>query len=883
MPQSEPHYSANIQRRHNLFIFNLHVFVLGSFGVAQPLYDLLARQPEFLAVHGSRTEDVILLVLFLSFLIPLVIAIFQRLVAALSARLGTYLQYLLTGLLVVIIALSGLRAFRLGSGTVLALALASGLLFVWAYSRFQVSRTFLTLLSPGILIFPLVFLLDSEISQILFSDARHTRHNGGEEVRVRAPAPVVMVVFDEFPTLSLLDQERGIDQARFPNLHALGQDSYWFRNATTVSGGTLISIPAILTAVYAKRQRSLLPTLENHPRNLFTLLQDSHELHVFENVTRLDPQSSEQDLRTRVTSLLWDCTIVYLHHLLPPALAAKHLPSISQSWKDFGKDTSGSKENWSDFQPDWSRRHFKFMKFIEAIVPKTRKPGLFFLHSALPHASWKYLPSGRLYTLYEKPVLRGVIGPNNQGIDVNQWLQDQWLVVQGYQRHLLQIGFVDTLVGQLIDHLKDLELYDDALIVITADHGCSFLPGHSRRQVTETTHPGVILVPMIIKVPGQKEGFVSDRNVETIDILPTIVDALGIELNWRFDGRSLLQESLPARENKRVYDTATRRVFSFDPQVQAQKESLQRKLNWFGSNSVSKIFTIGPFPDLPGKPLAEVQIGKPGQGRYELKGRQFLEKVDLEGPFVPAQITGNLRMPGAEQLPWLAVEVNGVVRAVTRPDADGTFTAVVPEQAFRQGRNSVSVFQIEQRGRGTILRPLEGISARHFELISQEESESLRSEAGADVPITREGVTGWVVAGWNRDSEFIEIGGWAADLSDLSLPEAVLVFGDGKFIGLTQTALKSPGVVQGLGKKELSKTGFHIDLPRSRFGDVFQTELRVFALSRRGIAGELHYPPEGRLDKWCFRPNPKRELDSVTRALFRQAKRVSQPPDQLFR
>ena len=47
-------------------------------------------------------------------------------------------------------------------------------------------------------------------------------------------------------------------------------------------------------------------------------------------------------------------------------------------------------------------------------------------------------------------------------------------MAQSYQRHLLQVMFVDRLVGELIRQLQQENLYDSTLLVLTADHGASF-------------------------------------------------------------------------------------------------------------------------------------------------------------------------------------------------------------------------------------------------------------------------------------------------------------------------------------------------------------------------------------------------------------------------
>ena len=135
--------------------------------------------------------------------------------------------------------------------------------------------------------------------------------------------------------------------------------------------------------------------------------------------------------------------LLYLHLLLPHDLSSQLVP-ITESWKNFSFGPDSEPTKWENLKADWSVRGEQFRDFIQSIQ-NTDKPGFHFLHSMLPHASWKYLPDGRMYALFEKAGVAGVLGPNNKGRDVNQWLEDEWLVIQAYKRHLLQVSYVKIL------------------------------------------------------------------------------------------------------------------------------------------------------------------------------------------------------------------------------------------------------------------------------------------------------------------------------------------------------------------------------------------------------------------------------------------------------
>jgi len=106
------------------------------------------------------------------------------------------------------------------------------------------------------------------------------------------------------------------------------------------------------------------------------------------------------------------------------------------------------------------------------------------------------------------------------------------------------VAEVDSVLGGLFRTLREAGLYDDALIVVTSDHGESLLDhgvwvGHGLFLTEEE-----IRVPLLIKLPGNANAGVRVRGmVGLIDVAPSILDALGLEKPASFEGMSLLSPS----------------------------------------------------------------------------------------------------------------------------------------------------------------------------------------------------------------------------------------------------------------------------------------------------------------------------------------------------
>ena len=829
---------------------SLHILVLSSFALAQPLFSLLSGYAEFFVARQSEPVDLILLTLILSLGLPSLGILFEGLASAVGHGFYKHAHATLVSVLTATIILQllknipGLPGIMLVSAAVL-LAIMGSL----AYLRFDLIRTYLTVLSPVILLFPGLFLLHSEVStSIVFAEQVELQLGD-----VEATAPVVMVVLDELPLTSLMDEQRQIDPIRFPNFARLAGESYWFRNATTVSDSTVLSVPAILSGLSPHLREPRLPTAADYPETLFTLLGGSYRLQVFEHSTRLSPTANteiEQTLPERIRNLLSDLAIVYGHVLLPIDLASS-LPPVDQSWNHFGSITPEPVETedesevfltLNDFVHDTDNRAGKFHEFIDSIQVN-EQPALYFLHSMLPHTPWQYLPSGRQYSLTQSSI-PGISASFVDSVGmVPTWGNNALAVNQGYKRHLLQVAFVDTLVGGLIDKLEEVDLYDRSLIVVTADHGISFRTNTFQRRASETNYPDIMWIPLFLKVPYQEKGVVTDHNVETIDILPTIADALEIEVPWQTDGRSALDQSPSERPEKIILAGRTQELV-VDSASTSQGESLERKLELFGSGPWDFLFTDGSYADLLGKHVDEIGFGDAGIG-VELDGGAFFENVNLDSPFLLTLITGHISAePGSYPSRHLAVAVNDTVGSVTELLAGTSeFSALVPETAFLPGRNDVEVFFIAEVDGTSRLEHLSKESRPYYSLLNSTEgqAETLQTSNGESIPIVPGDALGYVRVEKNEESETVVIRGWAAGVEQPELGVTVLIFQNQQLLHSGTPRIERPDVAEMNPEWASLTPGYRFELSLANFEDREQTEVRAFALTPAGTVSELGY------------------------------------------
>lgn len=117
-----------------------------------------------------------------------------------------------------------------------------------------------------------------------------------------------------------------------------------------------------------------------------------------------------------------------------------------------------------------------------------------------------------------------------------------------------EVHHADEQLGRLLDRLKSLDLYEDATIVLSGDHGEEF-GEHGLYREHWSTHEGTQHVPIIVKPPADEPVETSTRSelVTNVDIAPTIADYAGFERPERWQGRSLRSVIEGTTDNWRDY------------------------------------------------------------------------------------------------------------------------------------------------------------------------------------------------------------------------------------------------------------------------------------------------------------------------------------------
>lgn len=426
---------------------------------------------------------------------------------------------------------------RLGwSGASLLVAAAVGAVGIAAlyvrYRSVQDLARYLAIVPIAVLVYFFVILPPA----VLAGDGTGQEAAVGE---VANPVPVVVVVLDELPLASLIDSTGALLYQRFPAFARLAADGVWYRNAITVETRTTESIPAILSGV--RVPDDLVPNAVHHPRTLMTMLAESHAVGAIEPVTDLCPARicpDDPGEGGRWTTLVSDLAVVY-GHLVVPSPWSDRLPPIDENWTGFvtGPDSGSWDLIEAVGEAVEADRRGDVGRFLDSLEEEADRPLLRVAHLVLPHRPWEFLPDGSRHG-QESP----------QGYGGRSWGSDGFFMAEGWRRHMLQVGYTDSVLGEVIDRLEEAGSYETSLLVVVADHGVHFQTDVEDMRVTNRDSLGSILpIPLFVKYPSGLDdapppGTIDDRRVETIDVVPTVLDVLGAVHELDLDGRSLLTE-----------------------------------------------------------------------------------------------------------------------------------------------------------------------------------------------------------------------------------------------------------------------------------------------------------------------------------------------------
>lgn len=176
---------------------------------------------------------------------------------------------------------------------------------------------------------------------------------------------------------------------------------------------------------------------------------------------------------------------------------------------------------------------------------KENHPDKFFLFLHTYEVHHPYTPKEKYLTLFEDDYSGNL--PSDISVDLLRDINEKKLAIhQEDKSHIIntydaEIRSMDESFSELLNFLKEYNLYDTTLIIFTSDHGEEFGEHGLMSWHGVTLFDEVLHIPLIIKFPNSTfSNTIVRQQVGSIDILPTLLDVIGIETSDIFEGSSLV-------------------------------------------------------------------------------------------------------------------------------------------------------------------------------------------------------------------------------------------------------------------------------------------------------------------------------------------------------
>ncbi|MEW6742610.1 MAG: sulfatase [Planctomycetota bacterium] len=312
----------------------------------------------------------------------------------------------------------------------------------------------------------------------------------------------------------------GSQHSATPRLDELATQAILFEEATTPEPQTLPAHVSLFTGL-CPTTHGVLPSREHRRRlepavkTLAEILEDrGYRTGAFVNVNWLSPIYGIDTGFTR-------------YDLFPND--RENLENPATRFGRSAEETNACALDWVDEDP--GKPFFLFVHYFDAHSDIDRRP-----YDAPPDYVRRFAPG------YDESFAcaDGEVAASSYLSRVNETntrLSPEHLAVM---RGLYEAGvaYTDAQLGRLVDALRERDLFDRALVVVVADHGEEFQE-HGRTMHTQL-HEECLRVPFLIKLPaGKKAGTRVKGLVSLIDLLPTVLERLGIDEELQLDGKSL--------------------------------------------------------------------------------------------------------------------------------------------------------------------------------------------------------------------------------------------------------------------------------------------------------------------------------------------------------
>ncbi len=323
-----------------------------------------------------------------------------------------------------------------------------------------------------------------------------------------------------------------------PTLDALARDNVVFTHAVTSFPGTTASMPSLMTGLFPNFEG-----IEEWKKSTH------HGFNDFESPGESERQGISSNLRM-LAEILRDHGYTTLgFHTNPNVSIANNFNQGFDEYQEFIGYLKRQRETRSHhFIGSYPPANVVIRRVLARLDAGLDRPVFLWIHLMEPHSP--YLPPDHLARKFPRSYTRlsdlevnetlyhllytqqGNLGaaqrypsPKDRGIDRETLIDHVRGLYEG------EIRFCDRQLNRLFKALQEHSLWDNSLVMVTADHGEEFLDhGFVTHHLISGLKEELIRIPLILKLPsGKPAGKKIDALVRMVDFAPTILDFVGLE------------------------------------------------------------------------------------------------------------------------------------------------------------------------------------------------------------------------------------------------------------------------------------------------------------------------------------------------------------------
>ncbi len=392
------------------------------------------------------------------------------------------------------------------------------------------------------------------------------RHQKWKEAGARySQAPNIILILVDTARADHLSAY-GYNRRTTPNLEAIAREGVLFEQFRSHSNWTIPSVATLFTSLH----ESVVGThTEFHrlPQNAHTLAEILQENGYTTAFISSNPLVSQRQNFTQGFDYyinlddLWDAQFYRNHQpsqlIYVWRLALRRFSPLYKklNWRlqILLNESKSDREYYLDYvkkvadnrlgKADWIFRHTKaYLKQLFSKGYDPRKNKLFlYLHYFDPH--YPYRPPGGYRRMFD-PDYKGPFQEFPPGIQGKTGGHGIPLPPDRHRNIVAQydgeIRFFDHWLGNLVRHLKEKDLYDNTLFIVTGDHGEAFYD-HEGWDHGHSVFEEQVRVPLVMRLPSKiPAGVRSSALSGLVDLMPTILDVSGINIPAGVQGASLM-------------------------------------------------------------------------------------------------------------------------------------------------------------------------------------------------------------------------------------------------------------------------------------------------------------------------------------------------------